>query len=231
MIIHKAETRGVSTESWLSSHHSFAFNFWYHPDRMGFGKLRVLNDDVIAPNKGFGTHGHANMEIVTIPLKGAVKHQDSAGGSGIIKAGEVQRMSAGKGVYHSEHNASETEPLELLQIWIEPKQNGIPPSYEQTKYKLEKNRLTVLVDGTQDRKVGDALYMHQHARFSLGEFDKGQDISYEPGKGRGAYLFVISGQIKLGSATLIDRDAAGIETPFAIEILADAQLLLIEVPL
>jgi quercetin 2,3-dioxygenase len=228
--IHRANERGVTKESWLTSHHSFAFNTWFRPDRICFGKLRVLNDDMIAPGRGFGTHGHTNMEIVTIPLNGAVKHQDNAGGSGIIKAGEVQRMSAGTGVAHSEFNASATQPLHLLQIWIEPKQLNIPPSYEQAAVHLTKNNFITIVDGTHSKKVGEILYIHQNSKFLLGEFDEGKEIKYSLEKTYGAYLFIIAGKIELPGQQMQAGDAALLTEPLSAKSLTPAKILLIMVP-
>lgn len=230
IIIHRAATRGLTEESWLVSHHSFAFNFWHDPERTGFGTLRVINEDIIAPNSGFGTHGHKDMEIVTIVLEGELTHRDSSGGSGMIRANEVQRMSAGKGVFHSERNESDV-PVHLLQIWVTPQERGIAPSYEQRSFRLAKNELVTIVDGTHGRESGNALAMHQQAKFSLGEFDAGQEITYSIGKGRGAYVFIISGKAHLGREELGAGDAAGILDPkFHLKVAMDTKLLIIEVP-
>lgn len=228
--IHKAGERGVSTESWLKSYHSFSFNFWMRPDRMNFGALRVLNDDMIAGGGGFGTHGHQNMEIVTIVLNGALEHQDSSGGSGVITPGEVQRMSAGKGVFHSEFNASKTEAVELLQIWVMPKQNGIPPSYEQKKFDFKENRLQCVVDG--NRKDG-ALYMHQDATFYIGHLMRGTLLEHSIERKRSVYVFLISGLLEVEGHLLSPRDAAaimGVEK-IALNVKEKSQVLVIEVPL
>jgi quercetin 2,3-dioxygenase len=204
--IHKAEERGMSKESWLESRHSFSFNHWHRLDRMGFGALRVLNDDIIAPGEGFDTHSHQNMEIVTIVLNGALKHKDSTGGHGLITPGEVQRMSAGTGVLHSEFNASNTDPVELLQIWILPKQDGIPPSYEQKRFDFKDNRLQCVVDG--ERKDG-ALYIHRSATLSLGKLTRGTVLEH-PLQKKGAYVFLISGMLEVEGRTLSPKDAAAI---------------------
>lgn len=230
--LHRSNERGATEESWLRSFHSFAFNFWYRHDRAGFGRLRVLNEDTIAAGKGFGMHSHRDMEIVTIVLSGALKHTDSMGNVGIVHAGDVQRMSAGTGVMHAEANASEEEPVYLLQIWVEPKQRGIPPSYEQAAFKIGSG-LTVVVDGTQERKVSTALSMHQHAKFSIGTLDAGTITTYEIGSGRGVYVFLISGALTVEETVLGPGDAAAVTGTAAVQLAAKEQskMLIIEVPM
>jgi quercetin 2,3-dioxygenase len=225
--VHTSDSRGSNKLEWLDSKFSFSFNDWYDPTRMGFGVLRVLNDDIVAPGGGFPPHSHANMEIVTIVLEGACEHRDSSGGHGVLHAGEVQHMSAGRGVIHSEYNHSETKPLKLLQIWIEPKQMGIPASYEQKKFDLVKNKLVRLVDG---QKNDGALYIHQSATFWMGEFDEGQKIAFNSDKG--TYVFVIDGEVELLGKTLGKRDAAAVvEKEISIAVTKPAKILIIEVPM
>ncbi len=228
--LHKSEERGKANYGWLDTKYSFSFANYHNPKKMGFGKLRVLNDDIVAPGKGFGTHGHDNMEIITLVLEGTLEHKDSMGNHGIIKTGEVQRISAGSGIKHSEFNHSKEEPVHLLQIWVEPKEEDITPSYEQKSFeKIEKNTLFPLVLG---KKSKDALVMHQDGGFYLAKLDAKKNVEHPLPKGHGAYVFVISGEITLGKHTLSQGDAAAISGEL-VEIISkkSSQALLIEVPL
>ncbi len=232
MDIHKANSRGHANHGWLNSYHSFSFAHYHNPQRMGFGLLRVLNDDVVAGGAGFGTHPHDNMEIVSIPLKGALAHSDSTGTEGIIKTNDVQIMSAGSGLTHSEYNASKNEEVNFLQIWVFPKEKNITPRYEQKTYSPE-NRLnkwqTVVAPDN-----GEALWINQDSWFSLGKFEKGASTNYKLNKSNnGMYLFIIEGSIKINNEILEKRDALAISggEDIQIEILEDAELLMIEVPM
>jgi quercetin 2,3-dioxygenase len=229
--IHKAHERGRTKIEWLDSYHSFSFGDYFDAKKMSFGALRVLNDDIIAPGKGFGRHPHANMEIVTIVLDGSLAHEDSMGTKGILRKGEVQCMSAGSGIYHSEYNQSKTQPATILQMWVEPRKQNIGPQYAQKAFDFEKNKLTLLASGEESKK---ALTISQDAYFSLGSLEKNKNIAYKMhSKNNGAYIFVISGSLSIENEDLQPRDAIGIsdkDTLF-IEAKTPAQLLVIEVPL
>jgi len=232
-IFHPAQERGHANHGWLNAHHSFSFASWYNPYKTHFGALRVLNDDEILSGMGFGTHPHDNMEIVTIPLKGSIAHKDSMGNSGIIKAGDVQIMSAGTGVMHSEFNASQTEELNLLQLWVFPKLKEITPRYEQKTFRLEKNHnsFTTLVSPDEQ---GESVWINQDAFFSLGTFDANITIEYQMNiKGNGAFVFLIEGSCVIDATNLERRDAIGIwETEnFTIATTSPSKILVVEVPM
>lgn len=224
--IYKAEDRGKADHGWLQSRFSFSFADYHDPSRMGFGKLRVLNDDIIAPDNGFGMHPHDNMEIVTIILQGALEHEDNMGNKGIIKRGEVQRISAGSGITHSEVNASK-EKTKLLQIWIETKEQNIKPSYEQNKYEVKNNEIKTIVSG---KKIKNILYIHQDAYFSIGKFEKNKSSEYKL-KTKMAYIFVIEGNVEIEDEPLSRRDAIGISETDKINITAkeNSEFLIIEI--
>jgi redox-sensitive bicupin YhaK (pirin superfamily) len=227
--LHRANTRGSADHGWLKSFHTFSFAEYYDESRMHFGALRVLNDDWIAPGQGFGTHPHKDMEIVTVPLLGTLQHKDSTGGEGLIHKGEVQIMSAGTGIRHSEFNASKTEECGLLQIWILPAKNGIPPRYEQKEFSrdAQKNQYQTVV--SPDRRDG-SLWINQNAFFSLANFSG--KIPYEiRSPGNGAYFFVISGSAQIAGEKLSARDAIGTSDSGKIEVEGNAELLVIEVPM
>jgi redox-sensitive bicupin YhaK (pirin superfamily) len=225
--LHYAKDRGTTEARWLHSRHSFSFNEYYNPHRMGFGALVVLNDDDIEPGEGFSPHAHTDMEIVTIVLEGELSHRDSAGHSGVIKAGDVQHMSAGTGITHMEYNHSQERHVSLLQIWIEPKERGIKPSYEQRTAELRENALVPLVTG--DGREG-SLRMHQDAAILRTEIGEGKSVSYDPE--HSAFIFVISGIVDAGGKALSDRDALAITGTKRIEIKATkaADVLVIDVP-
>lgn len=232
-VIFPKDSRGKSELGWLHSRFSFSFANYYNPENMGFGLLRVLNDDIVEPDTGFGTHPHDNMEIITIILDGALEHRDSMGTGSVIKNGEVQVMSAGTGITHSEMNPSKTDRVNLLQLWIFPKERNIKPRYDQKKYPLDerKNSLKTVVSGfDQD----DTLYIHQDAAITLGHADAGRELNYKSIKpGNGFYLFVISGKINLSGKELNERDAAGISDvdQFSIKADEESQFVIIEVPM
>ena len=237
MVLHKADTRGHADHGWLNARHTFSFANHYDPERMHFGVLRVLNDDRIAAGKGFGTHPHDNMEIVTIPLSGALEHKDSMGNIGVIEQGDVQAMSAGSGVKHSEYNKNADQPCSLLQIWVFPKVKNIEPRYDQKTFLPagRQNKLQVLVaPGGHPEDSGGAMEINQDSWFSLGRFDAGESFFYEIKKpGNGVYAFLISGEAEVGGQNLGRRDAVGIsETDgFEVKIMDAAEVLLIEVPM
>lgn len=232
-IIHKSFDRGIQDHGWLKAAHSFSFGQYHDQAKMHFGFLRVLNDDIVAPGMGFGTHGHDNMEIVTIPLKGSLAHKDSLGSIGNISAGEVQIMSAGSGIQHSEFNGSSTEQVNLLQIWVFPKVRNIKPRYDQQKYDLEsqKNEFVTIVSSEEQPGV---MWINQDAVFSLGSFSAGTQANYEiKHPGNGAYVFMIEGKSDLDGSTLEKRDAAGVcdTDKLSISVTEDSRILVIEVPM
>ncbi|MES2810073.1 MAG: pirin family protein [Bacteroidota bacterium] len=228
-----ATERGTSDHGWLKANFSFSFAGYYDPNKVHFGALRVLNDDIIDGGTGFGTHPHDNMEIITIPLQGALEHKDSMGNIGVIHAGEVQVMSAGTGVEHSEYNHSKTDPANTLQIWLFPKIKNILPRYDQRDFrdKFVLNQFTTLVSG--DKSV-DALWINQDATFSIGEFEAGKSISYDIKRaGNGAYIFVLDGSIKINDQVLNKKDALGVvdTSSITIDIQANTRVLVLEVPM
>lgn len=230
-LIHRSESRGKFEFDWLRTHHTFSFGEYHNPERIQFGKLRVLNDDEIAPGGGFPTHPHRDMEIVTIPLSGALRHKDSTGSDGVIHAGEVQIMSAGTGIRHSEENASKTEEVTLLQIWILPEKMGISPRYEQKAFPVEerKNKLQWVV--RPDKKEG-ALWINQSAYFSRLALSNGKDFQYEPQTAnQSLYLFVIEGEVEAEGEMLGKRDAIGwnIANQAKFRARKDSELVLMEV--
>lgn len=234
-ILHKADTRGIANHGWLKSHHTFSFASYQNPERMNFGVLRVLNDDVVLPKMGFGTHPHQNMEIISIPLKGALSHKDSMGNKRAIEVGEVQVMSAGTGLTHSEFNDSKTEEVNFLQLWIIPEEMGIEPNYEQRKYPSEgkHNQLQTVV-APKDKLEGNALPISQQAyiyRTSLVK-DNSVDIKVKSSH-NGIYIFVVDGEVTVGENILTRRDALGISETDNVSVKANeiSELVIIEVPM
>lgn len=227
--------RGTSDLGWLSSKFSFSFADFYNPDLEEFGALRVLNDDTIAPNAGFPPHSHRDMEIITIPIQGALKHEDSMGHSEIVSTGEVQVMSAGSGVMHSEFNASATEPVALFQIWIQTAVRGVTPRYDQKRFDWQSaphNQFKLIV--SNDGRDG-SLMIHQNAFFSIGTYDAEQKGSYQlQNVSNGVYLFLIDSSVRVGDQVLTSRDAIGVTDASQIDfetIASNTQILVIEVPL
>jgi quercetin 2,3-dioxygenase len=232
-ILHKANTRGHANHGWLDSYHTFSFAGYYDPTRVNFGALRVLNDDVVAGGAGFGQHPHDNMEIISIPLRGALEHGDNTGGHGIIKSGEVQIMSAGSGIAHSEKNASKTEDVNFLQIWVFPKERNIQPRYDQKLFSAA-DRINKFQTVVSPEKNNGALWINQDAWFSLGKLNEGESTQYTINKkGNGVYAFVIDGDVTIENQKLNKRDGLGIWETDALTIVADknAEVLLIEVPM
>ncbi len=232
-VLHKANSRGHANHGWLDSHHSFSFANYYNPDRMNFGVLRVLNDDIVAGGKGFGRHPHDNMEIISIPLSGDLEHQDSMGNKAIIKEGDVQVMSAGTGVFHSEYNKSSDAEVRFLQIWMFPNQKNVTPRYDQISIKegAKKNELQQILSPNAD----DAgVWVHQNAFFHLGEMECGFTNKYDVKiPGNGVYVFVLEGDVTIAGQQLNKRDGFGIWDTASFDIVADtdAKLLLMEVPM
>jgi redox-sensitive bicupin YhaK (pirin superfamily) len=231
--VFKASDRGSADYGWLKPNYYFSFSNYYNPQRIHFGVLRVLNDDFIMGGGAFPSHPHDNMEIVTIPLTGAVHHKDNTGGEGIIQSGDVQIMSAGSGILHSESNASATDPLTLFQIWVFPKIKNIQPRYDQRTFNIEdrKNKWQMVVSPLEE---DNALWINQDARFALCNVDAGQQLSYHNGfENNGVFLVVINGSVEVDGIVLNKRDALGISetNSFNIHASADAELLAIEVPM
>lgn len=235
IILHPSLKRGLTAAGWLVSRHSFSFADHYDPERLQFGALRVLNDDLIAPEAGFPMHRHQDMEIVTIPLSGSLRHKDSLGNTAVVQAGEVQAMSAGTGVEHAEFNASSTEYLSLLQIWIQTATRGISASYRQLSFAPDvlQNKLTLLA-GPIDKQLENVVGMHQDAYISRGQFATATTVSYKPHKPEhGVYLFCISGSITIDGITANKGDALAITelSEPSIKIKDNSDVLIIEVPL
>ncbi len=233
--LYPANERGKADHGWLKANFSFSFANYFNPKKIQFGMLRVLNDDTIAPGMGFGTHPHDNMEIITIPLEGGLQHRDSMGNEGVISFGEVQVMSAGSGVLHSEMNASKTDLAKTLQLWVFPEIQNVEPRYDQKKFDLENNRNQfVNVVSPHDKNDENALWVYQQTFFNLGTFDAGKTVNYDIKiPGNGVYLFLLEGEIQIGNQTLYKRDAIGItETEnFEIKINHASKILLIEIPM
>lgn len=231
-VLHKASSRGHANHGWLNSYHSFSFGSYHQNNRMHFGALRVLNDDTVAAGMGFGKHPHDNMEIVSIPLSGNLQHQDSTGRNEIIRAHDVQIMSAGSGIAHSEMNASKTDEVKFLQIWVFPKLKNIEPRYEQKSF-LPENRLNqILTVVAPDNE--NAVFINQDAWFSLGNFSKDLSIDYPIKKiGNGVYVFVLSGSVTVNGETLENRDGLGVSETAILTIVAntESELLLIDIPM
>ncbi len=228
-----ASERGGADFGWLKAKHSFSFGQWYDPKKVHFGALRVLNDDIVKGGGGFPAHPHDNMEIVTIPLSGALAHKDSTGGEGVINAGDVQIMSAGTGIRHSEYNFSETDDANVLQVWVLPKLLNIKPRYDQKTFSVtdRQNKWQFVVSPDENE---NSLWINQDARFALANLDAGKEIPYSvKTKGNGVYIFVIEGTIKIDTQTLSKRDAVGIYDTgsFVVNALEPSQVLAIEVPM
>ena len=227
--VRKSEERGVGRHGWLTTKHTFSFASYYDPRQMGFRSLRVINEDEVAPGRGFGAHQHDNMEIISIVMEGALAHRDSSGGEGVLRRGEVQRMSAGTGVVHSEFNGSDAEPVHFFQVWILPDKDGITPGYEQKLFPEEerRGRLRLLVaPGAED----GALQIHQDARLYSAILADGERVEHQLAPGRGAWLQVARGSVDLNGTKLKTGDGAAIEDETALAIAAngDAEVLLFD---
>ena len=233
-VIHKANSRGHADHGWLNTHHSFSFASYFDPERVHFGMLRVLNDDMVTGGKGFGTHPHENMEIISIPLEGDLEHKDSMGTSGAIQKNDVQLMSAGTGVFHSEYNKNEDEPVNFLQLWIFPKYKDIAPRYDQKTFDPDerKNRFQEIVSPIDSSGTG--VKINQNAYMHLADLTEGTGLTYEvKGEGNGVYVFVLKGNVSVAGESLQTRDGMGLSTMdnFTLEANAYTELLLIEVPM
>ena len=230
--LHKADTRGVAEHGWLSSRHTFSFADYQNPERVQFGLLRVINDDVVQPGMGFGTHPHENMEIISIPITGELRHQDSMGNTQHIKAGEVQIMSAGTGIRHSEYNGSASEVVNFLQIWVFPKEPDIEPRYDQKLFSRHQRQGQFQNIVAPDQNDG-GVWINQDAWFWLGDFKAGQSDTYTIKRsGNGVYFFVLEGSVALASEQLERRDGIGIEDAANVDFepTEDCQLLVMDVP-
>ena len=232
-VLHTANSRGHANHGWLNAYHSFSFASWFHPDRVQFGMLRVLNDDTIAAGMGFGTHPHDNMEIITIPLEGDLAHKDSMGNSSIIKSGDIQVMSAGTGIQHSEFNPNADQHTKLFQIWLFPKYRNVAPRYQQIilEPSLQKNNFDQILSPNPD----DAgVWIHQDAWFYLSDFeaDFTKKLTLKK-EGNGFYIMAIEGEIEVNGQKLEKRDALGIwETPeIEIKAISNAKFLIMEIPM
>lgn len=232
-ILHKAESRGHANHGWLDSYHSFSFANYYNPERMHFGVLRVLNDDRVEAGMGFGTHPHDNMEIISIPLEGDLEHKDSMGTTAVIKNGDVQVMSAGTGITHSEYNKNNDKPVKFLQIWVFPNKKNVKPRYDQITLK-ESERHNKLQQIISPDPNDEGAWIHQNAWFHLGKFDKGVSTEYTvKAKENGVYVFILNGDVTINNNKLGKRDGIGIWNTDKLEIKADnnAEFLIMDVPM
>lgn len=234
-IIHRADNRGTTINSWLDSKHNFSFASYSDRDRVHFGALRVLNDDIVQAGKGFGKHPHDNMEIISIPIKGQLAHRDSMNHEQTIKENEVQVMSAGTGLFHSEYNASETESVNFLQIWIYPEMKNVEPVYDQKYFdpKLALNKWQFLVSGFTDNNTSKPLHINQQALISRIFLTKNNNINYTLNRtSLGSFLFIVSGKVEIADEKLSKRDAIGLSEceEFALKATEDSYILNIEVP-
>lgn len=231
-VIHRNETRGHADHGWLNSYHTFSFANYYNPERVQFGALRVLNDDTVQPGMGFGKHPHDNMEIISMPLSGDLEHKDSMGNEGVIKEGDVQVMSAGKGLLHSEKNHNRERKVKFLQIWVLPNKQDVEPRYDQISIRelsLPNQFYQILSPNDGDQGV----WIHQDAWFSLAELEPGKSVSYQlKGDHHGVYLFVLEGEVKVADEVLGRRDGIGITEVASVTVKAseNCRLLLMEVP-
>lgn len=232
-IYHAADSRGDANHGWLKSKHTFSFANYHNPERMGFGALRVINDDFVVAGQGFGKHSHRDMEIISIPLSGKLGHGDNIGNNGIIETGEIQVMSAGTGITHSEMNADNHEAVSFLQIWVIPNKMNAEPRYQQIRMDelMKPNAFNQILSPNSD----DAgVWIHQDAWFSMGDFDKGVTKTYQlKNPNNGVYIFVISGKVVINGNTLDTRDGLGVwdTKNFTMDVLDGAKVLLMEVPI
>ncbi|MBK5278231.1 MAG: pirin family protein [Bacteroidia bacterium] len=231
--LHKANTRGLANHGWLNSSHTFSFANYYDPNRMNFGALRVLNDDIVDGGKGFGTHPHDNMEIISIPLSGDLEHKDSMGTKAVIRQNDIQIMSAGTGISHSEYNKNTDRKVNFLQIWVMPKKRNIEPRYDQITLK-EEDRINKLQQVVSPSKTDEGVWINQDAWFHLGKLKMGFQTEYAiKQKGNGVYVFVLEGDITVNAQKLNKRDGFGVWEADKIAIVADSdsEILLMDVPM
>ena len=232
-ILHKANTRGHANHGWLNSYHTFSFGGYYNPERMQFGALRVLNDDTVKGGMGFGTHPHDNMEIISIPLEGDLEHKDSMGNTAVIKQGDIQVMSAGTGIYHSEQNHHKNEAVKFLQIWVFPNKKNVTPRYDQLTLNVA-DRHNKLQQVLSPNKDDEGVWIYQDAWFHMGNLDKGVPVKYNLKKEvNGVYVFVLKGDVTVNAQQLNTRDGLGITGEKELNITADnnSEILLMEVPM
>ncbi len=232
-IIHKADTRGHANHGWLNSYHTFSFANYHNPERMNFGVLRVLNDDTVSAGMGFGTHPHDNMEIISIPLEGDLEHKDSLGNVTVIKEGDVQVMSAGTGVTHSEYNKNKDKEVKFLQIWVFPKERNVTPRYDQISIRdiAKENEFYQVLSPHKDEQ---GVWINQDAWFHIGDFTKGNEDIYKIKKeGNGVYAFILEGDVEINGGKLSKRDGMGIWDTDSLNVKAadDARVLLMEIPM
>lgn len=232
-IYHAADSRGYADHGWLKSHHTFSFANYYDPERVHFGTLRVLNDDQVEGGRGFGSHPHNDMEIISIPLEGDLEHRDNMGGGGVINKGDIQVITAGTGVTHSEFNANADRPVKFLQIWVLPRAKGLHPRYDQMRIGdfAKPNDFQQIVSPDSD---DEGLWINQDAWFNLAVFDKGIAKEYKLNKsGNGVYIFIIKGKAKVGDQVLNRRDGLGVwdTESLTLEALEDSEVLLMEIPM
>ena len=232
-VLHKATSRGHANHGWLDSHHTFSFANYYNPERMNFGVLRVLNDDIVQGGRGFRTHPHDNMEIISIPLKGDLEHKDNMGNSTIIKQGDIQVMSAGTGIKHSEYNKNKEKEVRFLQIWMFPNKKNVRPRYDQITLKENDNKNKFQQILSPDRN-DEGVWVHQNAWFSIGSLEGGCEEIYKlKNQNNGIYAFVLEGEVNIEGQDLSKRDGFGIWDINSITIKAtnDAKVLLMDVPM
>lgn len=232
-VLHKADTRGHANHGWLYTHHSFSFASYHHPERMHFGVLRVLNDDIVAAGRGFGTHPHDNMEIISIPLEGDLEHKDSMGNIAVIRKGDLQVMSAGTGVYHSEYNRNQDAEVRFLQIWVFPNKKQVEPRYDQISLRdLEKENQFYQI--LSPHKDDQGVWIHQDAWFSMGKFNKQTKVDYKLHlSDNGIYAFILEGRASIEGQELERRDGFGLWKTDQVSVIAgkDSKILLMEVPM
>jgi redox-sensitive bicupin YhaK (pirin superfamily) len=232
-ILHRSDTRGHADHGWLESYHTFSFANYYNEERIHFGALRVLNDDRVAPGRGFGTHPHDNMEIISIPLEGDLEHKDSMGNKAVIREGDLQVMSAGTGIFHSEYNRNQGKEVKFLQIWVFPNKKNVEPRYDQISLRdFEQKNVFFQVLSPHNEDQG--VWIHQDAWFHLGNFDPGITTTYQLQKDHnGVYVFILEGEAEVAGSMLGKRDGMGIldvnEIPF--RTISDTRILLMEVPM
>lgn len=234
-LIHRAENRGHANHGWLNAKHSFSFAHWFDPSKINFGALRVLNDDEVAGGMGFGKHPHDNMEIITLVQEGALEHRDSMGNGSVMRPNDVQVMSAGTGVFHSEMNALKDQAVKLFQIWVFPDKNNVTPRYDQRTFSPEgrKNQWQEIIK-PDTQSNGQGIFIHQQAWFNLADLNHNHELTYTSQKqGNGAYIFVIEGEIEVGGEQLKKRDAIGITeyNQVVIKAKSDARILVMDVPM
>jgi len=232
-ILHKADTRGHANHGWLNSKHTFSFANYYNPERMHFGVLRVLNDDQVAPGMGFGTHPHENMEIISIPLEGDLEHKDSMGNVAVIRHGDIQVLSAGTGITHSEYNKNKDKEVKFLQIWVFPNKQNVTPRYSQISLNIEDrhNNFQQIISPNAD---DEGAWINQNAWFSMGNFDNGFETTYNlKSSQNGVYIFVLEGEIEVDGQILSKRDGFGIwnTDSFSLKALSNCDVLLMDIPM